>query len=204
MSPIAKAFPVRFGHTAPIKLGGYAMSRDAYEIENHAHEALGATNSPLRLIATEDDSPNVGDIEVDSSQNWPLLPDGEYEACFIRQEIVSLRMFKGETRLFAHFEILDNGSRIGTKIYGAWRILRSSSSGKQRISVGRNSNLYIMLCRVYGYRIRPDRISFQALRGCLLKIKTRTVKKNFRQLVSPECLRYSVVDDIISIEAGSV
>ena len=204
MSPIAKAFPVRSGHTAPIKLGGGAMSRDAYEIENHAHEAVGATNSPLRLIATEDDSPNVGDIEVDSSQNWPLLPDGEYEACFIKQEIVSLRMFKGETRLFAHFEILDNGSRIGTKIYGAWRILRSSSSGKQRISVGRNSNLYIMLCRVYNDRIRPDRISFQELRDCVLKIKTRTVKKNFRQLVLPECLWYSVVDDIISIEVGSV
>ena len=180
------------------------MSRNAYEIENHANEALGTTNSPLRLIANEDDSPNVGDIEVDSSQNWPLLPDGEYEACFIKQEIVSLRMFKGETRLFAHFEILDNGSRIGTKIYGAWRILRSSSSGKQRISVGRNSNLYIMLCRVYSKRIRPDRISFQELRDCVLKIKTRTVKKNFRQLVLPECLWYSVVDDIISIEVGSV
>ena len=180
------------------------MSRDACKIENDAHEALGATVSPLRLIASEDELSNVGDIEVDSSQDWPLLPDGEYEAYFIKQEIVSLRMFKGASRLFAHFEILAAGSSPPKRIYGAWPISASAKGGKTRLSAGSRSNLYIMLCRVGGYRIRPDRISFQALRGCVLKIKTRTVKKNFRQRVLPECLWYSVVDDIISIEAGSV
>ena len=204
MLPIAQALPVRFGPTAPIKLGGYAMSSDAYKLVNDVPEPFETNDSPLRLIANEDELPNVGDIEVDSSQDWPLLPDGEYAACFIKQEIVSLRIFKGETRLFAHFEILDNSSGIRTKIYGAWRVSISLSSGRQRTTLGRNSNLYIMLCRVCGYRVRPDRISFQALRGCVLKIKTRTVKKNFRQRILPECLWYSVVDDIIGIEAGSV
>ena len=169
----------------------------------YAPEALG-NNSPLRLVADETEPRNGDDIEVDPAHDWALLPDGDYMATFIKQEIVSLRMFKGATRLFAHFEIIDNPRATPSRIYGAWPISSTSQGGKRRLSVGRRSNLYIMLCRVYGLRVRPDRISFQALRGCVLKIKTRTVKKNIRQREYPECLWYSVVDDIIGIEAGSV
>ena len=169
----------------------------------YAPEALG-NNSPLRLVADETEPRNGDDIEVDHGHDWPLLPDGDYMATFIKQEIVPMRIFKGAPRLFAHFEIIDNPRATPTRIYGGWPISSTSQGGKKRISVGGRSKLYIMLCRVYGYRVRPDRISFQELRGCVLKIKTRTVKKNFQQQVLPECLRYSVVDDIISIEAGSV
>ena len=174
------------------------------QTEKTFSEELEVDSGPLRLIANDEDSSSICGIEIDSGHIWPLLPDAEYEARFIKQEIVSMKMFKGAYSLFAHFEILHFDNTPSTKIYGAWPISISSSAGKKRISAGGRSSLYIMLCRVYDYRVRPDWVSLQGLRGCVIKVKTRTVKKNFRQRALPQCLWYSVVDDIISVEAGSV
>lgn len=178
------------------------MNSNAFRAENNSSDLSEIESRPLRLVASESE-PSTDEIEVDTAHDWALFPDGEYEACFIKQEIVNMKMFKGESRLYAHFEILNFGDTTRKKIYGAWSIKVSSKGGKRRISAGGRSRLYIMLCRIYNYRVRPDRISFHGLRGCVLKIRTRTVKKNFQQRELPECLWYSVVDDIIGIEAGS-
>lgn len=157
---------------------------------------------PLRLEES-DTVPDDGDIEVEGEVTWPLLPDGEYTAKFLKQDVVSLKMFRGATRLFAHFEILDLGPHRGTHVYGAWPVLATVANGKRRTSVKPKSNLNIMLCRVLGHRVRPARISLHSLRGCVLRIRTRTVKKNFHQKILPPFMRYSVVDEILCIEAGA-
>ncbi len=168
-----------------------------YEIPK---ERLVPLDTPLRL---EEASPDEGDIEVVAEVAWPLLPDGEYTAKFVKQEVVTLRIFRGATRLFAHFQILD-GPHSRQRIYGAWPVSATMANGKTRLSLKPRSDLYIMLCNLLGYRIRPDRISFQSLQRCVLRIRTRTVRKNFRQKTLPLFMQYSVVAEILSIEAGTV
>ncbi len=163
-----------------------------------------AIERPLRLIEVPDDRDTNGEFEVEAAHSWPLLPDATYLTRYVRTEVTSLRMFRGATRAFVHFQIVEPGSWHGTRLYGAWPVKSCISGGKTRLTVSPRSDLHIMLCRVLGNRVRQDRISFAPLRGCVLRVKTRTVRKNFRQRLLPECLQYSVVDDILSIEAGAI
>ncbi|MCG3771637.1 MAG: hypothetical protein JW384_02828 [Nitrosomonadaceae bacterium] len=153
---------------------------------------------PLRLQAIE--SPQQGDIEVEPSQQWPLLPDDIYLGQIAKKELTSMKMFKGALRYFITFEITGPAEHSGKHVYGAWPVAaQNTSGGKVRAIVKPKGDLYIMLCRVLGYRVRPDRISFSQLQGCTLRFRTRTVRKNSRQRDYPESLQYSVVDDILEI-----
>ena len=155
------------------------------------------SEKPMRLVESEPDG--IGDIEAVAGAVWPRLADGDYEARLIRYEVTAMRMFRGALRLFARFELVGGSIPPGTQIYGAWPVL---SNSKGRMKVKARGDLYIMLCRLLGYRVRPDRISLAPLRACVLKVRTRTVKTNARQRKLPECLQYSVVDDIVEIMAG--
>ena len=158
-------------------------------------------NPPLLLQAIE--SPQHGDIEVEPSQIWPRLPDGIYLGHIVKMEITAMKMFKGELRYFITFEITGSGEHSGKHVYGAWPVAsQKTSGGKVRTIVKPKGDLYIMMCRVLGYRVRPDRISLSQLQGCTLRFRTRTVKKNSRQRDYPEALQYSVVDDILEIVEG--
>lgn len=155
---------------------------------------------PLRLEVIETSPAEDGDIEVEPSQQWPLLPDEIYEGRIVKREVISMRIFKGALRYFVTFEIALPKEYSGTRVYGAWPVAgQKSAGGKTRAIVKPKGNLYIMLCRVLGYRVRPDRISLASLIPCTLRFRTRTVKQNFRQKEYPDVLQYSVVDDIVEI-----
>ena len=162
---------------------------------------LAGKNQSLRLVAVDEKIEIEGDIEVESGIDWPLLKDGTYMARFIKQETVPMKMFKGAIRIYGHFEIIGEQSPI--VIYGAWPVKTIKNGNKSRTLAGRRSNIYLMLCRVHGYRIRPDRISLKSLEGCTLKVKTRTVKKDYRQRETPPALWYSVIDNIEEIVEGN-
>ena len=57
---------------------------------------------------------------------------------------------------------------------------------------------------LYGKHLRQDRIRLRALGKVLLRATTRTVKTDYRQRPSPEVLHYSVVDELVAIEAGEL
>jgi hypothetical protein len=183
-----------------------AVSKTALRVDDiESGEALTATTGrPLLFKAVEDADEVTGEIYVEDVRQVPCISDGIYSARYLHCETEAIRKFRGAARLFAHFQIVAPGPFNGMRLYGAWSVKLLNSGGKNRISISPQSDLYIMLCRLFGYRIRPDRVSLSQLKGCELLIKTRTVTRNFRQKALPECLRYSVVDDVVSIETGEL
>jgi len=133
----------------------------------------------------------------------PLIPAGEYVASFSHYE--TKRMFK-TPKLFLHFEVMDPGPHYGTKLYSVFRA--SGLIGKEgkngRFKVRTRSELFLTLCRLQPNAVRPDRISLRSFKGALFRVRVRTVEKDYRQRALPEFLRYSVVDSILSIEAGRI
>jgi len=133
---------------------------------------------------------------------WPLVPDGEYVAKVIRHETAIV--FK-TPKLFIHFELVDPGLQ-NVHLYAAYRIKRlTGKPGKNgRFVISPRSELLFQLAQLYDRQIRLDRISLRALRNCLLRVRTRTVTNDYRQRSLPEALRYSVVAEVLGIEAGSI
>lgn len=172
-----------------------------------AEEPLDAdhTTAPLRLVEDTTLQVNDGEIEVIGDSEWPRIPDAQYNVSLISYQVTEMKMFRGALRLFAIFKIVDAGPCFGKEIYAAWPVSRTTKSGgKTRCAVKAKSDLYLMLCRLLGLRLRADRISLSPLMGCVLLVKTRTVNKNHRQRPYPDFLKYSVVDDVIEIVAGQV
>lgn len=143
----------------------------------------------------------IEDGIVEGAQ-WPLVPDGEYVAKLIRHETANV--FK-TPKLFIHLELVES-THQGARVYAAYRVKRLiGQPGKNgRFVISPRSELLIQLIQIYGQHRRLDRISLRALRHCLLRVRTRTVTTDYRQRPLPEALRYSVVAELIGIEAGSV
>lgn len=133
----------------------------------------------------------------------PFIPPGEYVAVFHHYE--TMKMFK-TPKLFMHFEIVDIGPYCGTKLYAPFRVagLIGKEGRNGRFKLGIRSELFLTLCRLQPKVIRPDRISLRGFKGPLFKIRVRTVDKDYRQRPLPEFLKYSVVDAILSVEAGNI
>jgi len=150
-------------------------------------------------------NPNVIAIEDGALEDTikPHIPAGEYVASFSHYE--TKRIFK-TPKLFLHFEVIGPGPYCGTKLYCVFRA--SSLVGKEgkngRFRVRTRSELFLTLCRLQPDTFRPDRISLRGFKGALFRVRVRTVEKDYLQRALPEFLRYSVVDSILSIEAGRI
>jgi hypothetical protein len=89
-------------------------------------------------------------------------------------------------------------------IYAAYRV--RSLKGKPRknggFRVAAHGELFVMVCKVLSERGRPDRFSLLPLKAKVLRIKTRTVKRDYRQRDIPDARRYSVVNAITGCDTG--
>jgi len=139
-----------------------------------------------------------GIIEGDQ---WPLVPDGEYVVRFLRHDTATV--FR-TPKLFLRFEII-GPTHAGALLYAAFRVkhLKGQPGKNGRFVIHRGSDLVRQLATIHGWNMRLDRISLRSLRHCLLRVRTRTVEKDHKQRLKPEVLRYSVVDELRSIEAGT-
>jgi hypothetical protein len=66
--------------------------------------------------------------------------------------------------------------------------------------VAANGELFHCVCKALNERGRIDRFSLAPLKSRVLRIKTRTVKRDYRQREIPEPRRYSVVEAITGSE----
>jgi hypothetical protein len=134
-------------------------------------------------------------------QDWPLLPDSEYITRVTHWETAYI--FR-TPRLFLHVQIVD-GAHTGEKLFAAFAVreLVGRAGRGGRFKTSRRSKLVRTLTRLTGQRIRGDRVAVDWLRRSLVRIKTRTVTQDSEQRPLAEPLRYSVVADIIAIEAGT-
>jgi hypothetical protein len=148
----------------------------------------------------------IREVELDDGivegAQHPLVPEGEYVARYVRHE--TAMAFK-TPKLFLHFELI-GPCHEGTNLFIAYRVKRLvGQPGKNgRFAVARRNELYLQLARLADRRLRLDRISLRALRQCLLRVRVRTVTTDYRQRPLPEALRYSVIAELLGIEAGSL
>jgi hypothetical protein len=145
----------------------------------------------LRVVA-----PALDECVVDHSDERPRVPDGLYSAVFTHHE--TALAFRNP-KVFLHFRIVDPGEHFGKVLFRAYRV--ASLIGKPgrfgRFKVRRRHELFLMLVRVLEIKARPDRLSPQALKNVVVRIKTRTVTTDFEQRELPQWLHYSVVADVL-------
>jgi len=133
----------------------------------------------------------------------PLITDGKYSARYIYHE--TAKAFN-EDKVYVYFDIVDPGENFGIRLYRAYRVnsLIGQPRKNGRFTVKSRSELFLTLCNLFGERksFRPDRISLCDLKNKIISVKVRTVVKDYKQRKLPECLKYSVIDKLIEIEAG--
>lgn len=136
---------------------------------------------------------NDNDLEFPVTEDArTLLPDATYEVAFVRQE---RRPYHGGTKLYVHFQITSLGPHFGKPLVRAYNFYCPPTRG---------SDLYKDLERLYGRRTSKGmKLSTGLFRNKVLKVQTRTVKKDRKQTALPEHQLYSVVDKILGIVAGS-
>ena len=149
--------------------------------------------------------PSGPDVVFEIEEGKPLIPDAEYLAiclgCDVKPVFQTLKVF-------LRFRISE-GPHIGTELFRPYRVQgrivpgKGSGSGP-RPRLKRSGDLYKMLCRVLNLpgNTKAHRISHKELNGKLCKIQTRTVGKDSRQRPLPAHERYSVVAEVLNIEAG--
>jgi hypothetical protein len=135
------------------------------------------------------------ECEVDYGKDWPLVPDGEYQAVFIGHETAR---YGRSSRAYLHFRIVDPGAQHGKELYRAYPVAalkgRPQKGGAFRVT--KHQWLFKLLCKATDAKARPDRLSLNALKNRVWVISTRTVRKDYRQNEHPVFCQYSVVDEV--------
>lgn len=154
---------------------------------------MGAVAKPVEL--------ELDDILIEGGA-LPLVPPGEYSAQYIRHET---KMVFGTPKVFIWFKIVEPGQAFGKDLYRPFRVkaLVGKPGRNGRIKLGRQSELFLVLCQLYEHRqMRPDRISLRDLQNVILRVKVRTVDRDYKQRPRPEMTKYSVVGDILGVDVG--
>lgn len=124
-----------------------------------------------------------------------LLPDGaELSVSLYR---VDRDYVFGRQEAFGLFRIVE-GPQVGATILRFWPL---PEKGRP---LGRGSNLVrdfiaVTLRRPPGKMLRPE--SF--LLGCIVRVRTTVVTHDLRRREVPEAARYSRIDEILRLEAGT-
>jgi hypothetical protein len=158
-------------------------------------------NVPLKIAYAGPEDAPTEECEVDYGRACPTIPDAEYRAVFTHHETA----YSFSTpKVFLWFRIIDPGPQFEAMIYAAYRARRLKGKPRRHgaFTVAANGELFVSVCRVLSERGRPDRFSLLRLKGKVLRIKTRTVKRDHKQRDIPEARRYSVVDAITGCDTG--
>jgi len=134
---------------------------------------------------------------------WPLLRDSTYVMRYLYHEtVIAFRTPK----VILHMQIIEPGEHNGKRLIRAYRVKELMGKPRKwgRFELGRHHELFLTFARLHDKRLRHDRISLRALGKVLLRATTRTVTTDYRHRPLPEALHYSVVDELVSIEAGEL
>ncbi|MEW6455343.1 MAG: hypothetical protein AB1410_01335 [Acidobacteriota bacterium] len=124
----------------------------------------------------------------------PLIPDGIYQAQVLKWE---RGRYYNQTKLYLWFEIISPGRAFETKLF---MVLNLNGN-----KVGYGSKYYRSWV-IANHGIRPrrnDRLSPKIFLNKVFKVKVETVKRSYTGESVPEYLQYSVIREILDLEAGS-
>lgn len=128
-------------------------------------------------------------LEIDGGA-FILIPEGEYEA-----KVLSAKRVRKFNRLAIHFrfQIVGMDNLNGTILDG-WTPLDEKGKPAKRSKLVR----WYLSLESWG---RKDRVSLKAFLQRLLKVRVRTVVKDYEQKPLPPQLYYSVVEDVLGTVA---
>jgi hypothetical protein len=132
----------------------------------------------------------------------PLIKPGEYQVIYLRHE--TLQIFK-TPKVIVHFRITEFGDAFGKGLFRAYRVKRLNSRPRRGggYTIGCRSDLCYTLCSLFPDEPRPTKINLKRLAPLILRARVRTVTSDYRQRKLPLPMQYSVVDDLLGIEAGA-
>ena len=146
----------------------------------------------LRQDRPSDDAKNL--VFACRSHIPPAIPDGDqYQVSFIRAE--HRKHWGGKVYLW--FKLITPGEWCGEEFYMACSM---PESGR----LGPSSKFYQAYVLAHGQRPkRVDRLSTAVFKNKVFRVRMRQVLKTVKQTKRTEAQRYSVIDDLLEILAGS-
>lgn len=139
-------------------------------------------------IGADQDLGQVGHVPA-------LVPDADYQMGFVRAE---RGHFENRERIFLWFEITTPGDQFGVPLY---LVCPCPANGGKIFGLG--SKLVAAASIALGQRPkRRDRLSTRIFAGKLFRGRTRTVRRDHKGNQRPKEDHYSVIDELLSIEAG--
>jgi hypothetical protein len=125
------------------------------------------------------------------------IPAGDYSIAYLGHQLT----FMFHTgKVFIRFRIVA-GEHAGRELYRAFNVKMKS---RHRFSVAQSSALYREFCTLSGRRERRDRIDLSRLRNTVIRARVRVVTHDQKQRPLPPFLHYSVVGELLSLEAGTI
>lgn len=156
-------------------------------------EREGVTTSPQAPSSIADSSQR-DEIVVEGFR--PLLPEGIWlDAKLIGHDTAFI--FRAP-KVILQFSVVQPGEFFGLRLFRAFRVKRlvGRPGNGGRFVLGARSDLYTLLVTLLNVKLRADRVSLNALRQMLFRVKTRTVRTNHEQKATPEVLFYSTISEI--------
>ncbi len=145
------------------------------------------------------------DVVFEVEEGHPLIPDATYQAMCVGCDV---KLVFKDLKTFLRFRISE-GPHTGAVIWRAYRVGGKIVPGKgpgtgPRPRIKRGSKLFRMLCKVLELpaNTKAHRVHARELVGKLCLVSTRTVTANHQQQAFCEAEKYSVVEDVLSIQAG--
>ncbi|MFN0317146.1 MAG: hypothetical protein ACKVQA_19165 [Burkholderiales bacterium] len=149
--------------------------------------------------------PSGPEIDFEVEEARPLVPDAIYSAVCVGCDV---KVVFQTLKAFLKFRIV-GGAHEGVHLFRAYRVKGHILVGKgpgsgPRPKLKRSGDLFKMLCRVLNLprNTKTRHVSYKELKDKLCQIETRTVTKDSKQRPLGESERYSVIKEILNIEAG--
>lgn len=130
----------------------------------------------------------------------PLIEAGKYDFIYDKRWLGYL--YGKKPKLMMVFRVVSIGPAFGKKLYRCYN-LKSLNKKRGDFSVGRRTDFYYEYVSLFGHK--PDdigRISMTPFKDKIIKASVRTVETDYRKRVLPDAMKYSVIKELISVEAG--
>jgi len=125
-----------------------------------------------------------------------LVPDADYQMGWVRGE---RGHFQNRERVFLWFRIIEPGPQFGKELY---LVCPYPKKGGKIFGLG--SKLVAAATVALGQRPkRRDRLSTRIFSGKVFVARTRTVTHDYNQKLRPTADHYSVIDELLRVEAGA-
>ena len=159
------------------------MNPTAIQIQPHAGRPV------LGSAIEHQDLGTVGHVPA-------LVPDAEYQMGFVRVEDGN---FKNRKRYFLWFQIITPGEQFGVQLYYVCAFPKNGGT-----IFGAGSKLVAAATVALGQRPkRRDRLSTRIFAGKVFLARTRTVTHDYDERLRPTGDHYSVIDELLRLEAGA-